>query len=116
MAIINSKNYNRSSLERKFDILWNKVNPDLDLEIERMLIPGRRYRTDYLHTNTKTVIEVHGGEFMSVGGHKTAKGISEDAKKQNALVILGYKPFVLHTSMVNGVEIKRIGEVIRSWS
>jgi very-short-patch-repair endonuclease len=90
--------------------------PDLDLEIERMLIPGRRYRTDYLHVDSKTVIEVHGGEYQQFSGHSTTKGRSEDAKKQNALVVLGYKPFVLHTSMVNCVEIKKIGEAIRLWS
>jgi len=114
--IINKKTnggkYQRSTLEVKFEKLWQQLAPDLDLVVEQTLIPGTKYRTDYLHEKTKIAIEVHGGQYLKHGGH-VGKGATTDAIKQNNLVQLGYLPFVLWTSMVRKKYIIEIRDYIR---
>lgn len=115
MAIINRKKdgskWNRSSLEEKFERIWLKLFPEIDLVVEQYLVEGRRWRWDFYCPAKGVVIEVHGGQF-SRSSHKS-KG-HKDALKQNAAVMLGFKPIVLWTSSVNEEEIAVVGDWIKS--
>jgi very-short-patch-repair endonuclease len=112
-VIINCKpdgsTYHRSSLERRFEFIWLHLFPGIDLQVEMKLVPGRLFRSDYCHWETKTVIEINGGQF----GKSSHKGSASDAEKQNSLVRAGYFPYVLWTSQVNPQNIEMIGEFIR---
>jgi hypothetical protein len=112
--IINEKKngtpYARSSLEKQFEWIWLRNFPEIDLVAEAILVPERRFRCDYCHLKSRTVIEIHGSQF----GKSSHKGSVKDADKQNALVLLGYSPFILWTSMVNLENIKMIGGFIKS--
>jgi very-short-patch-repair endonuclease len=104
--------YKRSSLESKFEKLWEQNCSDIALEVEVLLVPGRKFRSDFYHRASGVVIEVHGGQFMKSGGHNSAAGLKRDAEKQNALTILGYKCLVLHTTQVTKDNIIMIRDFI----
>jgi very-short-patch-repair endonuclease len=114
--IINSKKdgskYVRSSLESRFEQIWLKAFPTLNLVVESSVIPGRRFRVDYIHLESKVTIEIQGGQFMAVGGHSTGAGKMKDAEKNNLLILNGFKPFVLWTSQVTIANVKPIGDFI----
>lgn len=71
-----------SSLELEFDLLWDNLFPNIDLETEQLIIPGKKYRFDYIHRQSKTAIEVNGGIYQKMG-HSTGKGIERDYTKIN---------------------------------
>ena len=52
-----------SKLENEFIELWRKQYPEIYLEREVRLIPDRRFRFDYVHVSSRTVIEVNGGVY-----------------------------------------------------
>lgn len=118
--IINKKKdgtkYKRSPLERQFENLWKSHYPRIDLEVEVCLIPHRRYRCDYVHQGTKTVIEIAGGTYLgSKGGHSSASGIRKDYEKNNLLLLEGYRTFFLGTGQVTLKNVKMIGDFILSF-
>lgn len=108
--------YKRSTLEAKFEKIWLELFPELDLVVELCLIPDRKFRSDYTHLASKTTIEIHGGQFQRVSGHSSTSGKVSDSEKQNSLVVLGYRPFILWSSQVKEIEIVKIGEYIHGFN
>lgn len=74
------KHQRGSRLERQFaDWCANRGIP-IDREVE--LVPGRKFRFDFVHLPTKTAIEIQGAVFArGRKGHTSASGISRDAEK-----------------------------------
>lgn len=103
--------YNRSSLEKKFEKLWEAAFSDIPLYVEDTNVKGRKFRSDYTHRATKTVIEIHGGQYIGTSGHHGNQA-KKDADKQNLLVAQGYHPFILWTTMVTKANIELIGNYI----
>lgn len=107
--------YKRSSLERQFENLWKSHYPQIDLEVEARLIPNRQYRCDYVHRESKTVIEIAGGTYLgSKGGHSSASGIRKDYEKNNLLLLEGYRTFFLGTGQITLKNVRMIGEFLLS--
>jgi very-short-patch-repair endonuclease len=77
-----------SSLERKFDLLWASVNGP-SLEIEFKFHPVRRWRADYCHHASKTLIEIEGGAWG--GRHSRGGGFLADGEKYWEATKLGWK-------------------------
>ena len=109
--ILNPDKRKRSSLEKKFEKLWLKKWNSIDLIVEQILVPGRKFRSDYLHQKTKTTIEIHGGTFMPRSGHSHANKL-DDYEKQNLLLREGYTMLVLGTSQVNDYWVNFIGNYL----
>jgi very-short-patch-repair endonuclease len=59
-------------------------------EREQMLIPGRRFRCDFVWKPQRLVVEVEGGTFVQ-GRHTTGSGFAADAEKYNLLTLAGYR-------------------------
>ncbi len=100
-----------SALEDQFLGLWQARFPDLplireysDVETWEMDFQERyakskrskRYRADFAHLPSRSLIEIQGGTF-SRGRHVTGSGYERDARKFNLATIGGWKVFLLTT-------------------
>lgn len=70
----------------------------IDFDREVCLIPGRKWRVDFL-IKPSLVIEVEGGSWQ-MGRHQRATGFTEDCAKYNALTLAGYSVLRFTTAMV----------------
>ncbi len=96
-----------SKHEVKFIQLWAALNgPTLDREV--YFCPGRKYRADFLHASTKTVIEIEGY------GHQKSNRYKTDISKYNAMAELGYTLRRLTSDMINVIELQKIIDYIRT--
>jgi hypothetical protein len=100
-----------SSLELKFDELWNSLYPDVDLDTEIQLIPRRKFRFDYVHYASKTAIELNGGIFIN-GGHTGGRSQIRDYKKNLLAMMEGYVVITLGTDMITTENLARIKTII----
>ena len=81
-------------------------------ERELMLIPGRRFRFDFLVIGTNLIVEVEGGTW-SGGRHTTGAGFKSDCWKYNKALELGYRVLRYTTDMVTkGEALAQIVEVL----
>lgn len=102
-----------SQLELKFKKLWNRTYPDCPLVEELTgVIPGRRFRFDFAHTQSRVLIEINGGVFMGKSGHSSAKGIMRDYEKNNLAVSNGWVIFQLANKMINKENAELIKKTI----
>ena len=70
----------------------------IEFEREAALIPGRKWRVDFL-INPSLVVEVHGATWQR-GAHARGGGLERDYAKINALVLAGYSVLQYSTAMV----------------
>jgi hypothetical protein len=90
-----------SKLEEYFLDKWEAHFPELLLEREVKLIPGRAFRFDFAHIQGKVAIEINGGNYKSErGGHSTSEGLKRDYEKTNLVQLAGFDIFSLDTMMV----------------
>lgn len=83
----------------------------IPFERELELIPGRKWRVDFLLAD-RLVVEVEGGTWK-MGRHQRPAGFEADANKYNALVIAGYSVLRFTSAMVNsGKAIETIMQVL----
>lgn len=102
-----------SSLEFQFDILWDELYPDIDLETEVKLIPYRRFKFDYANIPAKVAIEIN-GQIWHQGGHSTGKSLMRDYEKLNLAQHYGYCVFQLSREMITESWLNVIAQTIRS--
>lgn len=90
----------RMRLHRQFETAWTQLGGP-PLVAERMVVEGRKYRTDYIHKRSRVSIEINGGTWSKKKmGHNSGSGIERDATKQNLVVMNGYVPFILTSKML----------------
>ncbi len=65
-----------SRLERRFADLWHKAGGP-PLEAEFRFHPKRRWRADFAHLPSRTLIEIEGGIYVN-GRHNRAAGFAAD--------------------------------------
>lgn len=70
----------------------------IDFEREVALIPGRKWRVDFL-IGKLLVIEVHGAIWKK-GAHSSGAGLERDYEKMNALILAGYSVLQYSTAQV----------------
>ena len=76
-----------SHLEQKFETLWAEVGGP-KLEAEFRFHPTRRWRADFYHAPSRTLIEIEGGVWG--GRHTRGGGFLADSEKYLAAFLLGY--------------------------
>jgi hypothetical protein len=104
-----------SSLEFQFDLMWDDLYPDLDLQTEVRLIPRRRFKFDYANIPAKVAIEIN-GQIWHKGGHSTGKSLLRDYEKLNLAQQHGYCVFQLSSEMITEEWLAAIANTIRSRS
>ena len=79
-----------SKLESRFLFLW-RVAQGPPLEREVQFHPTRKWRADFAHLASRTLIEIEGGIFLPGGGrHSRGLGYTKDAEKYLEAVLAGW--------------------------
>lgn len=79
-----------SKHESRFLFLW-RVAQGPALEREVRFHPTRKWRADFGHLETRTLIEIEGGIFIPGGGrHSRGAGYAKDAEKYLEAVLAGW--------------------------
>ena len=102
-----------SKLESKFLFLW-RVAQGPPLEREVRFHPERKWRADFAHVASRTLIEIEGGIFMAKGGrHTRGAGYAKDAEKYLEAVLAGWTVIRLTERQLEIGTIERIGAFIQ---
>jgi hypothetical protein len=113
-----------SALEDDFHALWKVRWPQLELIREFSDVPqwesdyqeryakskrSKRYRADFAHVESQSLIEIQGGTYMR-GRHVTGSGYERDARKYNLAMMSGWKVYLLtSTTAKDAAWIEKIG-------
>ena len=81
-------------------------------EQEQVLIPGRRFRFDFLLSDTDLIVEVEGGTWAG-GRHTTGAGFAKDCEKYNLALQYGYRVLRYTTNMVT--DGRAIAQIVPLW-
>jgi hypothetical protein len=104
-----------SKIEKNFSTLWEKTHPLVILDREVQLIPGRKFRFDFVHTPSRVAVEIQGGTYScSPKAHGTGVGLDRDYEKYNLAQYHGYLVFQLSCKMINELWVEFIYEAINS--
>lgn len=103
--------YKTSVLERYFMDLWEQMFPDIKLDREIKLIPGRNFRFDFVHEPSKLAIEINGGIYGR-GRHSRGKAQESDYDKILLAARQGYVTVQLGTTQITMTYLNIIKEII----
>ena len=98
-VVSQSTNGTESLLERQFADLWQMLGGP-ELEREFRFEPLRRWRADFAHLASRTLIEIEGGIY-SGGRHVRGVAFTSDAIKYNAAEMAGFHVIRLTSDMLN---------------
>ena len=97
-----------SRLEARFALLWRAANGPA-LEKELVFHPGRRWRADFAHIPTRTLIEIEGGIWIQ-GRHNRAEGFLADIEKYFEAALAGWTVFRLSERQLT---LESVGRIVR---
>lgn len=101
----------KSHLEEKFIFLWEQKYPHIILDREVKLIPNRRFRFDFVHSDSKVAIEINGGNWGR-GRHTRASALDSEYAKINLAQLEGWEVYLLSGDMLTDEWLGRVGERI----
>ena len=103
-----------SRLERKFLHFWQSLGgPELTPEFR--FHPERRWRADFAHVETRTLIEIEGGIFLAGGGrHNRAAGFAADTEKYLEAALSGWRVLRLTDRQITAPLVERIIAFVRA--
>ena len=105
-----------SKLESRFLFLW-RVAQGPALEREFRFHPERKWRADFGHLETRTLIEIEGGIFIPGGGrHSRGAGYAKDAEKYLEAVLAGWTVIRLTEKQLELDFIERVVVLLRQSS
>lgn len=100
-----------SRLERRFELLWRVIDGPR-LEPEFRFHPARRWRADYAHTESRTLIELEGGVWIA-GRHNRGQGFIADAEKYFEAALGGWRVVRLVSSQLTFENLRRLATAMR---
>jgi very-short-patch-repair endonuclease len=105
-----------SRLESRFLLLWRVAQgPPLEREVKFHV--SRRWRADFAHLASRTLIEIEGGIFLPGGGrHSRGAGYAKDAEKYLEAVLAGWTVIRLTERQLEIDFIERIVALVRAGS
>lgn len=83
--------------------IYRASKDKLKLTGEHRLCEERRWRADFCHEPTRTLIELEGGLYK--GRHTNPLGYAGDCEKYNAATLMGYKKFSLVNIKAKGLDL-----------
>ena len=95
-----------SRLERRFELLWRSLDGPA-LEREFQFHPTRKWRADFAHVPSRTLIEIEGGIWIR-GRHTSPKGFAADAEKYLEATLAGWRVLRLVDLQINVPTVGRI--------
>ena len=102
-----------SRLERKFLLYWQSLGGPA-LEREYRFHPTRKWRADFAHVESRTLIEVEGGIYIAGGGrHNRAAGFVADLEKHLTAALDGWCVLRLAEPFITAPMVERIIGFVR---
>jgi hypothetical protein len=95
-----------SRLEARFALLWRAANGP-ELKKEFLFIPERRWRADFAHIPSRTLIEIEGGIWIQ-GRHNRAEGFLADIEKYFEAALAGWTVLRLSERQLTLDSVERI--------
>ena len=103
-----------SKLESRFLFLW-RVAQGPPLEREVHFHPTRKWRADFAHMASRTLIEIEGGIFQrGAGRHNRGAGYAKDAEKYLEAVLAGWTVIRLTERQLELDFIERIASFLQN--
>jgi very-short-patch-repair endonuclease len=103
-----------SRLERKFSLLWRALDGP-PLTPEHRFHAGRKWRSDFAHIESRTLIEIEGGIYLAGGGrHNRGAGFVADTEKYLEATLAGWNVIRLTDAQITGPIIERIVAFVRA--
>ncbi|MBU6303617.1 MAG: hypothetical protein KGS60_18885 [Verrucomicrobia bacterium] len=99
-----------SRLEARFLSLWSEVGGP-PLETEFRFHPRRRWRADFAHLPSRSLIEIEGGIWV-LGRHNRAAGFNADLEKYLEAGLLGWRVFRLGPDQLTFPLVGRLAAII----
>ncbi len=99
-----------SRLEARFALLWRAANGPV-LESELVFHPGRRWRADFAHIPSRTLIEIEGGIWIQ-GRHNRAEGFLADIEKYFEAALAGWTVLRLSERQLTLESVARIVRLV----
>ena len=95
-------------------IFWRSLGgPELTPEFR--FHPERRWRADFAHIETRTLIEIEGGIFLAGGGrHNRASGFAADTEKYLEAALAGWRVLRLTDRQITAPIVERIIAFVRA--
>ena len=100
-----------SRLETRFEALWRAQGGPV-LEKEFRFHPVRRWRADFAHHESKTLIEIEGGIYVN-GRHNRGAGFAADLEKYLEESLAGWKVVRLGPNELTLEHIGRLVSLVR---
>ena len=101
-------------LDRRFKEVFTKAGGNLgELQAEYRFHPTRKWRADYFHLTSNTLIEIEGG-LHAMGRHNKADGFVRDAQKYNAATAMGFRLFRLPSKLITEEYLRDLVEWLRN--
>ena len=100
-----------SKLEARFAALWKAAHGP-ELERELVFFPGRRWRADFAHLPSRTIIEIEGGIWVR-GRHNRAEGFLADIEKYFEATLAGWTVLRITERQLNLPAVERMVRLVQ---
>ena len=102
-----------SRLELRFALYW-RASGGPPLEREYRFHPTRKWRADFAHVESRTLIEVEGGIYIAGGGrHNRAAGFLADLEKYLEAALAGWRVVRLAEPLITAPMVERLIAFVR---
>ena len=103
-----------SRLEGRFELLW-RAHGGPELEKEFRFHPVRKWRADFAHLPSRTLIEIEGGIYVN-GRHNRGAGFAADLEKYLEAALAGWRVVRLGPNELTTAHIDRLTCLLRQSS
>ena len=101
-----------SRLEAKFALYWRGLGGP-ELEREFVFHPERKWRADFAHIESRTLVEIEGGIWIQ-GRHNRPQGFAADIEKYLEAALAGWHVLRLTEFQITAPMIERIIGFVRT--
>jgi very-short-patch-repair endonuclease len=101
-----------SRLEKRFELLWRALcGPALEKEFR--FHPVRKWRADFAHLPSRTLIEIEGGIYVN-GRHNRAGGFAADLEKYLEAALAGWRVVRLGPNELTTAHVERLVALVQA--
>lgn len=101
-----------SRLEMRFETLW-RASGGQELEKEFRFHPVRKWRADFAHIPSRTLIEIEGGIYVN-GRHNRGAGFAADLEKYMEAALAGWRVIRLGPNELTADCIARLVSLVNA--
>jgi very-short-patch-repair endonuclease len=101
-----------SRLESRFELLWRALcGPPLEKEFR--FHPVRKWRADFAHLPSRTLIEIEGGIYVN-GRHNRGAGFAADLEKYLEAALAGWRVVRLGPNELTTLHVERLVALVNA--